>query len=169
MNMLYAHAEANRLPEIATIWYFQITHCTMVWLSQKVSTGHTGINLAPDIITHSPGTIQGKWMDGKRGKECSPGRWLLGNSCNSWEGFAVTHLPDTKVQNNRSRLLGEVMLQHPAVQLQPVQVSPGERRERESCEPSACIEVGGAPKDEAKCMLFALGPCVLFETRTANV
>lgn len=35
MNILYVHMEANRLPEIATIWYFQITHCTMVWLSPE--------------------------------------------------------------------------------------------------------------------------------------
>lgn len=46
-----------------------------------------------------------------------------------WEGFAISHLPDTKVQNNRSWLFGEVMFQHPAIQLKPVQVSPGKRRD----------------------------------------
>lgn len=50
-------------------------------------------------------------------------------SCIPWEGLAIRHLPDTKVQNNRSWLFGEVMFQHPAVQLKPVQVSPGKRRE----------------------------------------
>lgn len=39
------------------------------------------------------------------------------------------HLPDTKVQNNWSGLFGEVMFQHPAVQLKPVQVSPIKRRD----------------------------------------
>lgn len=55
-------------------------------------------------------------------------------SCIPWEGLAIMHLPDTKVQNNRSWLFGEVMFQHPAVQLKPVQVSPVKRRN--SFEPS---------------------------------
>lgn len=40
------------------------------------------------------------------------------------------YLPDTEVQNHRPRLFGEVMLQDSPIELEPIQVSPGERRDR---------------------------------------